>query len=108
LRALTKTGKVVRGWMGVAIQEITPALAKSFKLPEQRKGVLISDVNENGPVPFGRHAKRGDVVIAFNGKEVQSVSQLRNLVARMGVGKDADRSRLLREGKEQIIEGEGG
>jgi serine protease Do len=38
-----------RGWMGVAIQEITPALAKSFKLPEQRKGVLISDVNENGP-----------------------------------------------------------
>jgi len=46
--SLTKTGKVVRGWMGVAIQEITPALAKSFKLPEQRKGVLISDVNENG------------------------------------------------------------
>src|SRR5689334_24172985 len=44
--SLQKTGKVVRGWMGVAIQEITPALAKSFKLPEQRKGVLISDVNE--------------------------------------------------------------
>ena len=43
--SLQKTGKVVRGWMGVAIQEITPALAKSFKLPEQRKGVLISDVN---------------------------------------------------------------
>src|SRR6188508_3795000 len=38
--SLQKTGKVVRGWMGVAIQEITPALAKSFKLPEQRKGVL--------------------------------------------------------------------
>ena len=49
VESLQKTGKVVRGWMGVAIQEITPALAKSFKLPEQRKGVLISDVNENGP-----------------------------------------------------------
>ncbi len=99
--SLQKTGKVVRGWMGVAIQEITPALAKSFKLPEQRKGVLISDVNENGP-SHAAGIKRGDVVVAFNGKEVQSVSQLRNLVARTVVGKDAQ-VKVLRDGKEQII-----
>ena len=99
--SLQKTGKVVRGWMGVAIQEITPALAKSFKLPEQRKGVLISDVNENGP-SAAAGVKRGDVVIAFNGKEVQSVSQLRNLVARTMVGKDAQ-VKVLRDGKEQTI-----
>lgn len=99
--SLQKTGKVVRGWMGVAIQEITPALAKSFKLPEQRKGVLISDVNENGP-SAAAGMKRGDVVIAFNGKEVQSVSQLRNLVARTMVGKDAQ-VKVLRDGKEQTI-----
>ncbi|MGC3974630.1 MAG: Do family serine endopeptidase [Nitrospira sp.] len=101
VESLTKTGKVVRGWMGVAIQEITPALAKSFKLPEQRKGVLISDVNENGP-SHTAGMRRGDVVVSFNGKEVQSVSQLRNLVARMGVGKDAD-IKILREGKEQVL-----
>ncbi|HSA61926.1 MAG TPA: Do family serine endopeptidase [Nitrospiraceae bacterium] len=99
--SLQKTGKVVRGWMGVAIQEITPALAKSFKLPEQRKGVLISDVNENGP-SHAAGIKRGDVVVAFNGKEVQSVSQLRNLVARTMVGKDAQ-VKVLRDGKEQTI-----
>lgn len=99
--SLQKTGKVVRGWMGVAIQEITPALAKSFKLPEQRKGVLISDVNENGP-SYSAGIKRGDVVIAFNGKEVQSVSQLRNLVARTMVGKDAQ-IKVVRDGKEQLI-----
>ena len=99
--SLQKTGKVVRGWMGVAIQEITPALAKSFKLPEQRKGVLISDVNENGP-SHAAGIKRGDVVIAFNGKEVSSVSQLRNLVARTVVGKDAH-VKVLRDGKEQTI-----
>ncbi|MGE0643069.1 MAG: DegQ family serine endoprotease [Nitrospira sp.] len=99
--SLQKTGKVVRGWMGVAIQEITPALAKSFKLPEERKGVLISDVNENGP-SFAAGIKRGDVVVAFNGKEVQSVSQLRNLVARTVVGKDAQ-IKVVREGKEQLI-----
>ncbi|HEY5626874.1 MAG TPA: Do family serine endopeptidase [Nitrospira sp.] len=99
--SLQKTGKVVRGWMGVAIQEITPALAKSFKLPEQRKGVLISDVNENGP-SFAGGVKRGDIVIGFNGKEVQSVSQLRNLVARTIVGKEAQ-VKVLRDGKEQIL-----
>jgi len=99
--SLQRTGKVVRGWMGVAIQEITPALAKSFKLPEQRKGVLISDVNENGP-SHAAGMRRGDVVIAFNGKEVQNVSQLRNLVARTMVGKDAQ-VKVLRDGKEQTI-----
>jgi len=99
--SLQRTGKVVRGWMGVAIQEITPALAKSFKLPEQRKGVLISDVNENGP-SHAAGIKRGDVVVAFNGKEVQTVSQLRNLVARTVVGKNA-LVKVLRDGKEQVI-----
>ena len=99
--SLQKTGKVVRGWMGVAIQEITPALAKSFKLPEQRKGVLISDVNENGPSQAAG-IRRGDVVVAFNGKEVQNVSQLRNLVARTMVGKEAQ-VKVLRDGKEQTI-----
>lgn len=101
VESLQKTGKVVRGWMGVAIQEITPALAKSFKLPEQRKGVLISDVNESGP-SYEAGIKRGDVVIAFNGKDVQSVSQLRNLVARTMVGKDAQ-VKILRDGREQTL-----
>jgi len=101
VESLQKTGKVVRGWMGVAIQEITPALAKSFKLPEQRKGVLISDVNENGP-SHAAGIKRGDVVIGFNGKDVQSVSQLRNLVARTMVGKDAQ-VKVLREGQEHML-----
>ena len=101
VESLQKTGKVVRGWMGVAIQEITPALAKSFKLPEQRKGVLISDVNENGP-SYAAGIKRGDVVIGFNGKDVQSVSQLRNLVARTMVGKEAQ-VKVLRDGKEHML-----
>jgi serine protease Do len=102
VESLTKTGKVVRGWMGVAIQEVTPALAKSFKIPEQRKGVLISDVNENGP-SAAAGIKRGDVVIGFNEKDVQSVSQLRHLVARTLVGQTA-RIKVLREGQEQVIE----
>src|SRR5438132_8637525 len=99
--SLRKTGKVVRGWMGVAIQEITPALAKSFKIPDSRKGVLISDVNENGP-SSAAGLKRGDVIIGFDDKDVQNVSQLRNLVARTLVGHDA-KVKVLREGKEQLV-----
>ncbi len=99
--SLIKTGKVVRGWMGIAIQEVTPALAKSFKIPEQRKGVLISDVNENGPSAKAG-LKRGDVIIAFDDKEVENVSQLRNMVARTIVGRTA-KIKVLREGKEQIL-----
>jgi serine protease Do len=100
--SLMKTGKVVRGWMGIAIQEITPALAKSFKLPEQRKGgVLISDVNEDGP-SASAGLKRGDVIVSFDDREVQNVSQLRNMVARTIVGRTA-KVKVLREGKEQAI-----
>lgn len=100
--ALKKTGKVVRGWMGIAIQEVTKDLAKSFKLPDHRKGgVLISEVNENGP-SYAAGIKRGDVVIAFNDKEIQNVSQLRNLVARTLVGTTA-KVKVLRDGKEQVI-----
>ena len=99
--SLRKTGKVVRGWMGVAIQEITPALAKSFRIPDNRKGVLISDVNENGP-SSAAGLKRGDVIIGYDDKDVQNVSQLRNLVARTLVGRDA-KVKVLRDGKEQIV-----
>ena len=60
--------------------------------------MLISDVNENGPSQAAG-IKRGDVVVAFNGKDIQSVSQLRNLVARTMVGKDAT-IKVLRDGKE--------
>ena len=100
--ALMKSGKVVRGWMGIAIQEITPALAKSFKLPDQRKnGVLISDVNEEGP-SAAAGLKRGDVIVGFDGKEIKNVSQLRNMVARTIVGRSAN-VKVLRDGKEQTI-----
>ncbi|MBM4123563.1 MAG: Do family serine endopeptidase [Nitrospira sp.] len=99
--SLRKSGKVVRGWMGIAIQEVTPALAKSFKIPEQRKGVLISDVNENGP-SASAGLKRGDVIIGFDDKEIQNVSQLRNMVARTLVGRTA-KVKVLRAGKEEVL-----
>jgi len=98
--SLIKTGKVVRGWLGVGIQEITPDLAKAFKAKEQ-KGALVSDVNEQGPA-LKAGVKRGDVIVEFDGKEVQSVSELRNRVAQTLVGATV-KMKVMRDGQETLL-----
>jgi serine protease Do len=98
--SLIKTGKVVRGWLGVAIQEITPDLAKAFKVKEQR-GALVSDVNEQGPA-LKAGLQRGDVIVEFDGKEIQTVSELRNRVAQTQVGSKIP-LKVLREGQEKVL-----
>src|SRR5207247_4346751 len=96
---LIMSGKVVRGWLGVAIQEITPDLAKAFKVREQ-KGALVSDVNEQGPA-LKAGLQRGDVIVEFNGKEVQTVSELRNRVAQTPVGSKVP-AKVMRHGQEKL------
>ncbi len=98
--SLIKTGKVVRGWLGVGIQEITPDLAKAFKTKEQR-GALVSDVNEQGPA-LKAGVQRGDVIVEFDGKEIQSVSELRNRVAQTTVGANI-RLKVIRDGQEKLL-----
>ena len=98
--SLIKTGKVVRGWLGVGIQEITPDLAKAFKAKEQ-KGALVSDINEQGPA-LKAGVQRGDVIVEFDGKEVQSVSELRNRVAQTLVGSNV-RLKVIRDGQEKLL-----
>ncbi|MBN2419995.1 MAG: trypsin-like peptidase domain-containing protein, partial [Deltaproteobacteria bacterium] len=62
-----KKGKVVRGWLGVVIQEITPDLKEMLGL-EKNAGALVSDVSEDSPAADAG-IKRGDVIISFDGKE---------------------------------------
>ena len=100
--SLIQSGKVVRGWMGVAIQELTPALAQSFQLPDTHQGgVLISEVHEHGPsAKAGLH--RGDVILEYSGERVRDVNHLRNIVARTTVGKKVEII-VLREGSEEHL-----
>ena len=100
--SLIESGKVVRGWMGVAIQELTPALAQSFQLPEgQQGGVLISEVHEDGPSAKAG-LQRGDVILEYGNEFVKDVNHLRNIVARTKVGKQKE-IKVLREGKETAL-----
>ena len=65
---LIKKGKVVRGWLGVSIQAVTPDLAKQFNIKDD-KGALVGDVVEEGPAEKAG-LQRGDVIIEYDGKEV--------------------------------------
>ena len=100
--SLIESGKVVRGWMGVAIQELTPALAQSFQLPEGHQGgVLISEVHQDGPSAQAG-LQRGDVILEYDGESVKDVNHLRNIVARTKVGKQKN-IKVLREGQETSL-----
>jgi serine protease Do len=82
---LKEHGKVVRGFLGVILQPLTPDLRKALGLGENVMGVLIGDVQEGTPAAEAG-VERGDVITEFNGMPVQSVTHLRNLVAGLAPG----------------------
>ncbi|GAB4514702.1 MAG: DegQ family serine endoprotease [Sulfuricaulis sp.] len=99
--SLLKGGKVVRGWLGVSIQDVTPDLAKQFGLKET-KGALVSEIIPDSPAATAG-IQSGDIITAFNGKTVDSTSILRNTVAQTPVGKTV-KVELLREKKTVSVE----
>jgi serine protease Do len=84
---LETKGSVTRGYLGVTIQTITPSLAKALNLKDQ-KGALVADVTANSPAAKAG-IQRGDVIVAFNGKDVADNHDLPVLVASTPVGQQA-------------------
>lgn len=93
-----KKGKVVRGWLGVMIQEITPELKEKLNLKEER-GALVGDVVAEGPADKAG-IKRGDVIVSFDGKEISEANDLPFIVASTPVGKTVT-VEVIREGKKE-------
>jgi serine protease Do len=100
MESLIKTGKVVRGWLGVQIQPITPELAKQFNLTGN-DGALIGDVTEDSPAAKA-NLQRGDVIVEFSGKKVTNPAELRNMVAATSPGQKVS-MKTLRNGKELTV-----
>jgi len=95
---IIQKGKVVRGWLGVAIQELNPELAAHFRVKD---GVLIAQVFKGGPAEKAG-IRQGDVVVEFNGKKVGKYRELQALVAGTQAGKDTE-IKVIRQGSEKTL-----
>jgi serine protease Do/serine protease DegQ len=81
---LIARGRVVRGWLGIVIQDVTDELATTFGVRE-RQGVLVADVMKGGPADGGG-VRAGDVVVEFGGVRIREVPDLQRRVANIAPG----------------------
>jgi serine protease Do len=94
---LVKTGRVTRGYLGVMLQPVTPAIARTIGY-EKAEGALVGDLARNDSPAAKAGLRSGDVIVEFDGKPVKSPKTLTEMVADTPVGK-AIRLKYLREGR---------
>jgi serine protease Do len=100
MNQLLKDGKVVRGYLGVTIQPVTPEIAKAFNLTDAR-GALVGEVTPDGPAARAGLAQ-GDVIIELNGVRVDDNRELRLKISQLAPG-SAIRLKLLRDGNPREV-----
>jgi len=87
LEQIIRSGAVTRGWIGVELQPLTPALAESFKLAAP-EGAIIGGVLRNGPADKAG-ARPGDLLLAIDGRPVANPQGVMDVVAGMEPGRSA-------------------
>ena len=97
---LIEFGETRRGWLGVRIQPVTDDIAESLGMDEA-KGALVAGIIKGGPVDNGS-VQPGDVIIRFDGQEVDDMRDLPRIVAESPVGKEVEVV-LVRKGEERTI-----
>jgi serine protease Do len=95
-RKLIAEDRPGRAWVGAYLVEVTPAVAKSLDLPNE-DGLLISDIDENAPA-FQVNLRRGDVILAVNGKAVNDVDSYNSILSAIKPGAAVD-LKVRREGR---------
>ena len=101
INQLKDSGKVVRGWLGVIIQEITPELAEGIGL-DGTDGALIAEVSPDSPADKAG-LKSGDVVIKFNNKPIEEFADLTRFVGETKPESDVELT-IIRNGKEKVLD----
>jgi serine protease Do len=101
MEQILKYGRVMRGYLGVTTQALTPDLAKAFKLPQKQTGALVGEVSPNSPAASAG-LKEGDIITSFNGKAVNGSRELGLLIAQSSPNRGAN-VQVLRQGKTKRI-----
>jgi serine protease DegQ len=101
MESIIKTGQVVRGWIGVEPQDITPELAESFGL-DRKSGTIIAGVLRNGPADRAG-MRPGDILVEVNGRPVQDTTDMLNVIAQLQPGKKAS-MKVLRKNAETSLD----
>lgn len=100
IRQLAEFGETKRGWLGVHIQTVTDEIAESLDLSEAR-GALVASVAPGGPAEAAGIKDR-DIILKFNGEEIDKVRQLPRIVAETAIGAEVD-VLVWRNGKERAV-----
>ena len=98
--SLVKTGKVVRGFLGIGIQDLNHDLAKSFGV-KGSNGAVVTDVKEEGPADKAG-IKQGDVILSFQGAPIEDSVTLQRAVTRSAVGSKVT-VKVMRDGQEKDL-----
>jgi serine protease DegQ len=100
MESIIRDGHVVRGWIGVESQEITPEMAESFGL-KRESGAIIAGVVRNGPADKGG-MRPGDILLSVDGKPVKDTNEMLNLIAQLSPGGKST-MRILRKSQESDL-----
>ena len=101
MEAIIEHGQVVRGWIGVETQDITPEIAESFGLARE-KGAIIAGVVRNGPADRAG-MRPGDILLTVAGRPVASTSEMLNMIAQLTPGQKAKMT-VMRKNREAAVE----
>ncbi len=98
--ALKTEGEVTRGWLGVAIQDLSGEMAEYYEV-ENKNGVFVIDVFEGDPADKAG-IKPKDIILEVNGEKIKNSRKLTSMIAGIPVGETA-KIKILRDGKEKTV-----
>ncbi len=101
MEEIIETGSVTRGWIGVEVQDISPELAESFRLPTTN-GTLIAGVQPGGPAERAG-IRRGDILVAVESQEFADATEMLNLIAALEPGNAATLT-ILRDREQKLVQ----